>query len=287
MALYSISILYRPYNQQSSLYNKENQNINKELHIISDLQQLTNQLEEFAETNQDIKIYLEEINEPETANISIEKIDFENTLFEINKPLNAKLYLRNHSSTETINVNTHLYINDKRMAQNNSAVAPGAQKIVPLTFIPKIPGWNIGYIEINDDDLLADNKFYFSIQIPEKAKVLFVDGNPSPYLLSAIATINKSVNLEIISEKYNSIAKQSFNEYDVIFLSNLPEIPDAIVSRLKSYVKSGKGIILTPGDNTVPSFFNSSMSTLFGNLKIVNLNKTENGDGYFTFKNKN
>jgi len=263
---------------------KENQNINNELHIISDLHQLTTQLEEFAEKNQDIKIYLEEINAPETSNISIERIDFENTLFEINKPLNAKLYLRNHSSTETINVNTHLYINDKRMAQNNSVVAPDAQKIVPLTFIPKIAGWNIGYIEINDDDLLADNKYYFSIQIPEKAKILFVDSNPSPYLSSAIATINKSANLEIVSVKYNSIARQSFSEYDVIFLSNLPDIPDAIVSRLKSYVKSGKGIILIPGDKTVPSFFNSSMSSLFGNLKIVNLNKTENNAGYFTLK---
>jgi len=263
---------------------EENQNINKELHIISDLHQLPPQLEEFAEKNQDIKIYLEEINDPETANISIEKLDFENSLFEINKPLNAKLYLRNHSSTDAINVNSHLFINDKRMAQNNSVVNPGVQRIVPLTFIPKIPGWNVGYIEINDDDLLADNRFYFSIQIPEKAKILFVDSNPSPYLSSAIATINKSANLKIVSEKYNSIARQNFLEYDVIFLSNFPEIPDAIISRLKSFVNSGKGVILTPGDNTIPSFFNSSMSTLFGDLKIVNLNKIENSEGYFILK---
>ena len=171
------------------------------------------------------------------------------------------------------------------MAQNNSSISPGEQKIVPLTFIPKTTGWNIGYIEIDDDDLLADNKFYFSIQIPEKTNVLFVDSNPSMYLISAIETINKSANVEIVSEKYNSLAKQSFFNFDVIFLSNFPEIPPVIVSRLKSYVKNGKGIILTPGDNTVPSLFNSSMSAMLGNLKLVNLIKTENSEGYFSLKN--
>jgi len=264
---------------------EKNQNINKELHIISDFETLPEQFEGFAKNNRDIKIYLENINESGTGNISIENLEFENNLFEINKPLNIKLYVRNHSSTEAKNVSTHLFINDKRMAQNNSTITSGEQKTIPLTFIPKNHGWNVGYVEINDDDLLADNKYYFSFKIPEKAKVLFVDNKPSLYLSSAIETINKSANIEIVSEKYNSIARQSFFEYDVIILSNFPEIPDVIISRLKSFINSGKGIILSPGDNTVPSFFNSSLSTLFGNLKIVNINKTENNTGYFALKN--
>jgi len=263
---------------------EENQNINKELHIVSDMETLPEELEKFAQNHQDIKIYLESIKEEGAGNISIDNIEFENTLFEINKPLKMKLYLRNHSETEALNVNTHLFINDKRMAQNNSTITANKQKTIPLTFIPKTGGWNIGYIEINDDDLLADNKYYFSINIPEKIKVLFVDNNPSPYLESAMETINKSTNIKIINENFNSLARQSFYEYDVIFLSNLPEISEVVVTRLKSFINSEGGIILVPGDKTVPSSFNASLSSMLGNLKMVGLNKTENSAGYFTIK---
>ena len=269
---------------QAVKYFNENPNINKEIHIISDMETMTEQMEEFALNYEDVRIYLERIKEQGIGNISVDNLVFENTLFEINKPLKAKLYLRNHSTTESMTVNTHMFINEKRVAQNNSTILANEQKIVHLTFIPKSYGWNIGYIEINDDDLLADNKYYFSIKIPEKAKVLMVDSNPSPYLESAIETINKSANIEIIKENYNSLARQSFFDYNVIFLSNVPEISNVIASRLKLFMNSGGGIILVPGDKTVPSYFNASLSSMFGNLKIINLKKSENSSGYYTLK---
>ena len=263
---------------------EENPNLNKEIHVISDLETITEQLEDFSKNNQDVKIYLEKIREQGSGNISIDNFEFENTLFEINKPLNVKVYLRNHSATESMNVNIHLFINDKRMAQNNSTILSNEQKSVQLTFIPKTFGRNVGYIEINDDDLLADNKYYFSINIPEKAKVLFVDNNISPYLNSAIESMNQNTNIEINKENYNSLASQSFFDYDVLFLSNVPEISNSMVSRLQSYMNSGGGIILVPGEKTVPSLFNASLSPIFGDLKIVSLNEINNSSGYFTLK---
>ena len=64
----------------------------------------------------------------------------------------------------------------------------------------------------------------------------------------------------------------------------MPEISEAVVSRLKSFINSNGGIILVPGDKTVPSSFNASLSSNLGNLKMVGLNKTENSAGYFTIK---
>ena len=269
---------------QSIKFFNENPNLNKEIHLISDMESLPAQFEEFAKNDADLKIYLERIKEHGTGNISIDSLVLENSLFEINKPLKASALLRNHSKTESKTINTHLFINDKRMAQNNSTISADEQKSVQLTFIPKSYGWNIGNIEINDDDLLADNKYYFAIKIPEKAKVLFVDSNPSPYLESAIKTINRSANIDVIKENYNSLARQSFFDYDVIFLSNLPEISVAILSRIKSYMNSGGGIILVPGDKTLPSFFNSSLSSMLGNLKIIDLKDSKGNTGYYTLK---
>jgi hypothetical protein len=260
----------------------DNPNINKELHIISDMKTITKKLEEFALNNQDIKIYLEKIIEKGSGNISISSVVFENTLFEINKPVNAKLYLRNHSNTESKIVNTQVFINNKRVAQNNSTILANEQKVIHLNFIPKSYSWNSGYFEINDDDLIADNKYYFSIKIHEKVKMLFVDNNPSSYLKSAIETINQLEHIEIIKENYKSLARKSFFDYDVIFLSNIPAISNAIVARLKSYMNNGGGIILVPGEKTILSFFNTSLSSIFGDLKLLELNKISSG--YYTLK---
>lgn len=265
-------------------YFKENVNVNNELHIISDLNMNKETIRSFAENNQSIKIYLENIKSPGSGNISIEKIEFENTLFEINKQITVKAHLKNHNAEKAMNTGIHLFINDKRMAQNNSNLAFGERKIVPLNFTAKDNGWNIGYIEIDDDDLLADNRYYFSIRIPKKARVLFVDNQVSSYLKYAFEAINTNANIDVEIENYNRLARQSFNEYNVIFLGNLPELPDVIVSRLKSFIESGGGLIIIPGEKTIPSYFNTSLSDMFGGLKILNLNKIENPDNYFILK---
>lgn len=265
-------------------YFKKNPNLNKEIHLISDMETVTKQIGDFSNNNKDIKIYLEKIKEKGFGNISIDNLEFENKLFEINKPLKVKVYLRNHSTDKPMNVNMHLYINNKRMAQNSAVISAGKVQSFKLTFIPKSFDWNIGYIEINDDDLLEDNKYYFSINIPEKAKVLFVNNESSPIWESAIESINQSTNIEIFKENYNSLARQSLFDYDVLFLNNLPEISNSMLSRINTYLNSGGGLITVLGDKTVPSSFNSNIGPILGNLKIVNLNQTISNSAYFTLK---
>ena len=262
----------------------ENPNFNKELHIISDFQTMQKEFQQYAKVNEDINIYLAKIYKTGTGNVSIDKIEFDNSLFEINKPINMKIQLKNQSNSETMSVNSHVFINEKRLAQNNTVVPASETQIIPVTFTPKMYGWNIGYVEIDDDDLLADNRYYFSINIQKTAKVLWVDGNASSYLKSAIETINKSANIEIQGENYNTLARQSFNNYDVLFLSNLPELTDAIISRIQAFIKNGKGIILVPGEKIVPASFNATLGPVLGNLKIVGLKEVENSESYFSLR---
>jgi hypothetical protein len=265
-------------------YFEENPNINKELHIISDMQILTDQFEKFAQKFEEVKIYLENINQKIIGNISIDNIEFVNAIFEINKSVSMKVTLRNQFSDAPMNVNMHIFINDKRMAQKSVVLQSGEQKTISSMFIPKMYGWNVGYVEIDDDDLLADNRFYFSIYIPEKIQVLWLDDSASPYLLSAIEAIQKTTNIDIVRENYNSAARQNFADYDVLFLSNLPDLSDILLTRLQTFSNNGGGIILVPGDKTVPASFNASLNSLLNGLKILNLKNAENSGSYFSLK---
>lgn len=269
---------------KANIFFENNPNINKELHIISDLQFVDEKLIEFAESNKDIIIYLDKIDDKNVSNISIDSLEFENKIFELNKPIKIKLYLRNQSKEDAVNVSSNLFINDKRMAQNNSVLKAQEQKTIGMTFIPKSQKWNSGFVEISDDDLLADNRIYFAFNLPGKFKVLFVDNYPSAYLESALETINNSTNIEVLKENYNALARENFFNYDVIMLANLPNISDSIIKRLEMFLNSGKGVILIPGDQTDPKFFNSSISPLVGNLKILDINSVKNEFGYFALQ---
>lgn len=267
----------------------DNPNLNKELHIISDFftfsDQDIGQLENLSEVN----LYFEKIGKPGKQNICIDSLVIPNKLLEINKPVNFEVFLRYQSGKTPQNVNIHLFLENQRMAQSSVNINPGENKNLTLSFSPRNTGKQKGYVEIDDDDLLLDNRYYFSLDIPEKIKLLFVDSSPSAYLNAALETINLGSNIDITQENYNTLAHQSFSKFDVICFSNLSSLSRSLIDRLHLFLTNGGGLIFIPGNQINLSSFNQDLSPILGNVEIKSIAKARKKDEFFTIKmpNKN
>ncbi len=133
-----------------------------------------------------------------------------------------------------------------------------------------------GKVLISDDTLTADNSRYFSFHPSRDIKVLVVDGDPetishqseSFYLERALNPF--SVALSHIDPTVSTVAElalRNLNDFSVILLANVRELPPGYELELEKFVLNGGALLLGVGDQINPKYFNEHL----GNLLPVKL----------------
>jgi hypothetical protein len=117
--------------------------------------------------------------------------------------------------------------------------------------------------------------------------LLFIDNSPSVFLKAALTSLSEQTNVKIITEKYNSWARQNFQSYDIIILGNFPLLNPPIIQRLKNYLNNGGSILLIPGMGTIPSEFNKLTSSLGISVTIKEFIQTKRNDEFYFLKEPN
>ena len=127
-----------------------------------------------------------------------------------------------------------------------------------------------GYVSINDASLKYDNIYYFSITKPEKINVISIGKTEKSSFLNRIYTskeFNYS-NSTIETLDYNSIEKQ-----DAIILNELENLPQALVTNLKSFVEKGGNLIFIPSSESKIAETNRFLGN-FGQIQFGNNQNT-------------
>lgn len=128
-----------------------------------------------------------------------------------------------------------------------------------------------GYVSIEDNDLTYDNKLFFSISKIKKNNIISIGAPEKNNFLSRIYTddeFNYST-FTLNTLDYNSIDKQ-----DAIILNELDEIPQALQTTLKAFVKKGGNLIVIPSETASVSSLNALLNQ-FGTTQFKSLESNE------------
>jgi hypothetical protein len=128
-----------------------------------------------------------------------------------------------------------------------------------------------GYVSIEDNDLAYDNKLFFSISKIKKNNIISIGTPEKNNFLSRIYTNDEFnyASFTLNSLDYNTIDKQ-----DAIVLNELDEIPQALQTTLKSFVKKGGNLIVIPSETASTTDLNTLLSP-FGNIQFKTLESNE------------
>ena len=155
-----------------------------------------------------------------------------------------------------------LYFDGARVASNSVTFAgPGRADCV--FHLPELKtGAHAGYLELPPDAIPADNRFYFTVNCGERVPVLVVDGAPandpafsaSHYLALALKPPEsergyRSPFLPKVVEA-GALADARLDQYDAVFLADVPWLPEPARSRLAAYVEAGGLLVVFPGAHT-------------------------------------
>lgn len=144
------------------------------------------------------------------------------------------------------------------------AIEPGEiqSRSFPV-FFNKI-GQHVVVARLPEDSLPVDNTRYQTVGFSAAAKVLIVTNQQTPAAEMLALAINPGnmtgITPEIRSADYlRDAAVETLQQFDVIFLIDLPTLSEAAISNLENFASRGGGVAFFVGPQTSLDFYNKSL----------------------------
>jgi len=238
----------------------ESKNFNKELYVLSDYQKsrLIDEtafpdLSEYLEPK--VKLYSFRFGEKNVFNLGIDKLEINTRIFEKDKTINVSAFVTNYSNQLVDNLVVSLFLNKDRSAQKSISINPGETKEVILESIIKETGYIEVFVEIEDDEILDDNKRYSNIFVPETQEVLIISNNAvdSRFIEMAIKAGDSENKIKIDRKTGGQINSVDPSKYDAIIIFSYKDVKNH--ERIFSYLNEGGRVLLIPSaDADLPDF---------------------------------
>ena len=243
---------------------EQSKNFNKEIYLLSDFQKsrLTDPKEEISDLSkmldERVKLYLFDFSGKEILNVGIESLEPNNQIFEKDKPVSFSAVVTNYSNQPVSNLVASLFINGERSAQQSINLGAGESKKVLFETVLKSTGSIDVMAEIEDDDILQDNRRYLSLNIPDKISVIIFSGTPddSKFIRLALSPEEENNSLVITEKNFNRITSVNLKNYDAVILVGCDF--SGYSDRITGYLSNGGSIFLMPGSQTDFNDFKSS-----------------------------
>lgn len=274
----------------------------KEIFIISDFQKSNFSQSMISENfenlkNNSVNLFLVKVGTREANNLSLDSFTVVSKIIEKERDVKLKVFITNHTLYSLSNKTISLYVDNQLREEKAIDINSSESREINFTFKPGKSGSISGYFELtqsqfSDDEIIRDNKYFFSIYIPEKFNIGFIADNSSDYRFaelafkSAVRLLSDSIKKESGFFKINAgnkIGKDIFVN-NVLFIFNKKAFTDDEANILKDYISQGGGVFFFLGKNTDINNYNESVFSKINSLKIDKLNSDKQANENLRFE---
>lgn len=198
-------------------------------------------------------------------NVYIRAHEIMSQIVEKGKPVSMSMQLVNDGESQIKDLSVRVMLEGKAAAINTKTLDPQSESTLNISFTPTESGWLSGYIELDDAFVDFDNRRYFSLYVPEKEKVLVVEGQSSRNIRLLYESLFDQFDTKFISAK--NIASEEPSAYRSIVLLGVKDMSSGLGDKLSSFLEEGGSIMFFPGDNMVLPGVNEFLSSVgFGTM---------------------
>lgn len=190
-----------------------------------------------------INILKKSYSRSDEDNISIDSIWFDNIAISQNK-ITLKYKLINYGENKLEYIE-NITFNDKIQQSLSKIISPKSDTIFSVNLHLPDSKRASGFIAIEDNKSIFDNKMYFSMDFTNPAKVLFVGLNTDDRLKKILN--DDFVNLDFTSN--NNFAHLELSKYDFIIYTVKKNTPSRDINLLKKYLSKGNNIMIYPSES--------------------------------------
>lgn len=224
--------------------------LNKELYIISENQKNVFNYPEKDSSSIELDEIIYSINigssdRSKIKNYSIDSVNVISSIFQIDKSLEAEVFITNHSEADISGMVVSMNFNNEKVAQRTIDL-PGLSTISTImSSTPKETGVIAASIEIENDVLDLDNEEHFGFLIPDLPNVALV-GTPNSNLF--IKTLLQDIKKDQSFANISTFTPAEFtgndpSDYDLLIITGGLLSKNEFL-RFKNYVAEGGSLIL-------------------------------------------
>jgi len=246
------------YNKATGLL-ADAKNLNKELYIVTDRQ--LNSLPETVDTIGDnISVYFVDLPVETDGNCGVVNIEMGGQLIEVGSDFIIKAQIKNHDSFAKSELLASLFIDDIRVMQTEFEIEADETETVQFKHIVHRPGFHHGWVEISDDGLKPDNRFYFSFKIPEQFNILIIDNDQSGELIRlALIPSEKLARYWFVKMiEPDGMTSIRLRDYDVVVATGVSKFEPSVTSQLFRYIDGGGSLFFVIGNEIDKEYFNEN-----------------------------
>ncbi|MFH2055395.1 MAG: BatA domain-containing protein [bacterium] len=244
---------------------------NREIYLLSDLQGRDYQeldFDLFAAEQLPVKLFLVPIQPEDVENVSLTEIEFPKQIITAGRDFELEATIANRKAELSVDLLATLEVSGRKVAQSNLALPPAGSGKVAFAQSAGRSGWLWGEVGIDDDDLLADNSYYFAMRIPTLAAIgLVTDNEREAFLIEkALAPLPDQQTAKRIGRLTpDQAAGANLFDYDVVIVDMSGVVSSALLSSLRTYMRAGGGVVwLAPENVDLKSFSSNLSEPLFG-----------------------
>ncbi len=249
---------------------RDSRNANKEVYLISDMQQtLFSDGAAAPKAPQDstfdpsVKLFTVEIGSKPVPNLGIDSVEVRTQIFEKNKPVKVYASIRNFSGVPVRDYVASVFLDGARAAQGNISAGAWESTGKEFSVTPKKSGFARGYAELESDALEPDNRRYFTLAVPERIGVAMVSGGAQDvrYISLAVQAGRTGEGGGLLVNVSESTPQKfpfvNLKDIDVLVISNVRSFSAADADKIAAFVKRGGGCIIFPGSDIDRDHYNS------------------------------
>jgi hypothetical protein len=269
----------------------------KEIYLVGDLQRTEFSGEHLPIENvpPNTRFFFVKTKESSRDNLSVSNAKLLSPIIEVNAPSEVDAIITNDGGSDKSGVVASLYLDNRKVAQSVADIPAGASRTVNLVFSVPSSGFHEGMVQIDDNSIQSDNKFYFSFYAIQKLKVTIVTSYPeNDFVISATqAVMDTSTEIDSRVVSPDQFVYSDLSKTDVVVIETYQNSQN-FQSKVAQFVETGGGAILFAPDSTLEK--NSGFAEIISTMNLgrvlrvfsssgtsfLNLEKIDAGDNFFS-----
>ena len=246
----------------ASILMTEALNLNKLVYLISDLQE--NIVEEI-DTNKyfknDVSLLVANVgrnSKKEFSNLSIDSVRIVSTIIQKDRPVEVEVFIKNHSNKKITDNLLSLVFNGKKVAQKTIDIGADELKSTAITAPYSTAEIVSAELQLENDELLPDNNFYFSFNIPKQPFVTVISESENLFF-DALLTNLKSFNAISDYQFINDVKDYSASQEKVLIIAKNSLTKQELAHIANLQTNGAKIILFAPRDNLTEFLTNSKL----------------------------
>ncbi len=257
---------------------KQSTAMRKEFYLITDGQRLGFRgmdaiHDALDDARRDVHTHLILVGDEETRNLGVSELRLTSGLAPVNRALGFEVQVTNYGTSEATNVRVALKVDEQAPSDEAviDAIPAGQSKSVAMTARFRTKSYHTVTAFIPTDRVPADDRRTIAVRAISSINVLLVDGHVGTEARDSATFFLRNALLPVPAAQRDSYFVKAttiqpaelpgvqLDQFDAVFIADVADFSDELLSRFESYLRRGGGLIVFPGSNTIPGFYNAQM----------------------------